>query len=84
MEYQSISKQNQGSTVSESGGQVTNAQSLLGGGICLYARESLRSNETSTTTAKNAYAEDIWVTVQSSKLLSFIADAACRLMVNKA
>lgn len=49
-----------------------------GGGVCLSARDTLKTNEMSATVAKSADDEDGWVDVQSHTLPSFTAGAIYR------
>lgn len=49
-----------------------------GGGVCIYVRDTLKSNRISTTAVNNTAVEDVWVTVQSNMLPSFIIGTVYR------
>jgi len=49
-----------------------------GGGVCIYVRDTFKSNEIFTTAANNTAVEDIWVTVQSNMFPSFIIGTVYR------
>jgi len=49
-----------------------------GGGVCIYVRDTLKSNRISATAVSNTAVEDVWVTVQSNMLPSFIIGAVYR------